>query len=131
MATKKVSNRAALKASREARIAKRKKVTPKKPAKPAKKQDIVTTFLKALTEAYPTDAAAPGLVLAWVPRTQKFYASIARYPSRDSVHNQKEIVKTGWGDTPKEAIQNTMQAWKASNSNLIAFMTDLLTQKGI
>jgi hypothetical protein len=102
-------------------MATKKAVAVKKPIKVKKARnqtsELLSVFLKALTEYYPHDAQAPGLVLAWIPTRGNFYASIARYPDRD-----KRIVKSAFGDTPEEAVKNTISLWKTSNVNLIKFM---------
>lgn len=79
------------------------------PVQKVKRQSILEIFLQALTELYPLDKCAPGIVCAWIKDKGKFYASIARY--EDYNGQGKQILSHAYGDTPEEAIKALAGNW--------------------
>lgn len=53
---------------------------------------LQSEFLRAVSSAYPDDALAAGISLAFVPVKNMWYASICRYPSRET--HERRVIAT-------------------------------------
>jgi hypothetical protein len=82
-------------------------------------------FLKALTEYYNSDRLAPGIVVAWLPEKQTFYASVTRFPSIGH-HHKEVVVKVEDAESAAVALDKLAEKWKSKvaprKTNLAAFL---------
>lgn len=80
-------------------------------------------FLKSITERYP-DSVAPGLVLAYVPKTQLYYASIVRYRGFNGA--DRYVLRSANAPSLLGVIEKIMDIWrnmlKAPKSATEAFL---------
>jgi hypothetical protein len=74
---------------------------------------MMTIMVMALAELYPLDKPTPGLVLAYLPKENMFYGSIARY---DTVNN-KQILLSAKETTLAEVLCELGAAWHRSTTN--------------
>lgn len=75
------------------------------------KDNTLTTlelFLRTLSELYPKDPSAPGLVLSFLP-SGMFYASVARYDETNGRH--KQILLQNQEPTLKQTIEDLAMRW--------------------
>lgn len=70
------------------------------------KSNLLETCLRAITELYPHDQVAPGVVVAYLKDRRCFYASFARYPG-----GAKEIISSATGSTLDEAVSSLTKTW--------------------
>lgn len=90
------------------------------------KSTLLETCLRALSELYPEDATAPGVVLSFLSDSKKFYASFARYtPER------KIVLAAATAASIEVALQSLAKAWwaKSANARELAQQAKALTQK--
>lgn len=87
-----------------------KKTAKKQPAKKTKGPlEVLDLFLKAVTELYPHDKSAPGLVLSYLQDKKEYYASFARYEG--AMGQGKQVVTNHTAKTLEDAITGLAQKW--------------------
>jgi len=74
--------------------------------------DLEHTLLQALTETYPGDKRAPGLVSSWLDARNQYYTSITRYPHPDGA---KRVMCSGLGKDMTEARAVATREWLRTN----------------
>jgi hypothetical protein len=72
-------------------------------------QQVAELFLQALTELYPLDKTAPGVVLAWVKDKGAYYASAVRYEGL--MGDGKQVLASAFGKTVEDALNILAQNW--------------------
>lgn len=72
---------------------------------------LINTCLRGISELYPKQDPAPGMVLSFLPNG-RFYASFARYEGREKIVTHSET-----GATLDEAVRNLVAAWQAGTAH--------------
>lgn len=77
----------------------------------------MSSFARAVSAKYRSDALAAGLVVACL-HDGTFYASVARYPNADK---KKLIVCSARGDSLVDAVEKLANEWRKQNVALNTF----------
>lgn len=110
------------------------KKTARRQQKPkATVSELLAIFLQVITELYPVDKTAPGVVTAFIPtrkvfqeakrkaleaakKTGVYYASLCRYEGE--LANGKQILASAYGDTLDESLHTLIHNWQTGARNL-------------
>lgn len=71
---------------------------------------LLEDALKAISELYPSDTMAPGVVLAWLPSTREFYASFVRY-QQGFIQIEKDVLASAKSKDFLDVIPALVKNW--------------------
>lgn len=67
----------------------------------------LTELCRVVANQYPSDPLAAGITVAYLPKRDKWYASVVRYPVKDA----KQIVSSATEATLEEALDKLVKLW--------------------
>lgn len=88
------------------------------------KQTLLETCLRAISELYPEDSTAPGVVLSFLSDRKLFYASFARYPNGTESGSKIVLASATSASSIEAALSSLAKAWWARSTSA----RDLITK---
>jgi hypothetical protein len=67
--------------------------------------------LKSIAEMFPNDPSGPGISLAWIAKTQEYYASITRF--RQGYGEGRYVIHRARGRSIFACLNDLMNQWKS------------------